>query len=148
MRKNLFLHFMNCDTREIFDVYRFHTNEDHTKLLRRSLNAAVLLCEDYCIMPPGFVIEDEIAFGLVEADRELLETRVLQFPMRETSLSDYAEKKRIEYFPLRDRYSGLFNDNRLDFIGRHAQGIIRRKSNIGDQIVRGWREGAETNVRV
>ena len=99
-------------------------------------------------MPPGFVIEDEIAFGLVEADRELLETRVLQFPMRETSLSDYAEKKRIEYFPLRDRYSGLFNDNRLDFIGRHAQGIIRRKSNIGDQIVRGWREGAETNVRV
>jgi hypothetical protein len=66
----------------------------------------------------------------------------------ETRLSEYAEKKRIEYFPLRDRYSGLFNDTRLDFIGRHAQGIIRRKSNIGEQIARGWHEGADTNVRV
>jgi nucleoside phosphorylase len=99
-------------------------------------------------MPPGFAIEDDIAFGLAETQRAFLERRVIQFPMREANLADYAEKKRIEYYPMKDRYSGLFSDARLGFLGRHAVGLIRRKAHISEQIVVGWQAGADTRARV
>jgi hypothetical protein len=148
MRENFFLHFLNRDSREIFGLYRFQNDASHYRLLRRALNASVLLCEDYCIMPPGFVIEDEIAFSLAESQKAFLESRVLQFPIRESSLSEYAEKKRSEYYPMRNRYSGLFDDNRLDFIGRNAQGLIHRKAHISEGILAGWEQGADTEKRV
>ncbi len=148
MRRNLFLHFLNRDSREIFGIYRFHDKDAHFRLLRRALNAAAILCEDFCIIPPGFIIEDEIAFNLAEAQLAYLRDRVLQFPIRESSLSDYAEKKRIEYFPLKNRYSGLFDDNRLDFLGRNAGGLIPRKSHIAEGIVSGWQAGADSRLKV
>ncbi|MDR3558076.1 MAG: hypothetical protein P4L61_00945, partial [Candidatus Pacebacteria bacterium] len=147
MRENFFLHFLNRDSREIFGLYRFQNDAEHYRLLRRALNASVLLCEDCCIVPPGFVSEDEIAFGLAEAQREFLETRVVQFPIRENSLSEYAEKKRSEYFPMRNRYSGLFDDSRLDFIGRNAQGLINRKAYISEGNLSGWEQGSDTERR-
>lgn len=143
MRKNLFLHFMNRDSREIFGLFEFQNNNDHYRILRRALNASILLCEDYCIMPPGFLLEDDIAFQLGEAQRTYLQARLLQFPMREKSLGEYAEKKRIDYHPMRDRYSGLFSDTRLDFLGRHASGLIPRKSHITEEIAREWEAGPD-----
>lgn len=99
-------------------------------------------------MPPGFVIEDEIAFSLAESQRSFLESRILQFPIRESSLSEYAEKKRTEYYPMRNRYSGLFDDDRLDFLGRNAQGLIHRRAYISEGILEGWQQGADTEKRV
>jgi nucleoside phosphorylase len=148
MRENFFLHFLNRDSREIFGLYRFQNDHSHYRLLRRALNASVLLCENFCIMPPGFVIEDEIAFSLAESQRAFLESRILQFPIRESSLSEYAEKKRAEYYPMRNRYSGLFDDSRLEFLGRNAQGLIHRKAHISEGILAGWQQGADTEKRI
>jgi hypothetical protein len=145
MRRNLFLHFLNRDSREIYNLYGTQSLDDHTRLLRRTVNAAVILCEDHCIMPPGFVIEDDIAFGLAEAQREYLASEVLQFPLREGNLADYAEKKRIEYQPMRNRYSGLFSDNRIDFLSQNAPGLIRRKTHISEGILSGWSDGVDTD---
>lgn len=147
MRSNVFLHFLNRDTREIFGLYQQQRDEDHYRLLRRSVNAAVLLCEDHCIAPPGFIVEDEIAFKLAEAQKAYLNARVLQFPIRERSLADYAEKKRVGYHPMRNRYSGLFDDTRIGFLGQHARGLIRRQTHISDNILAGWQAGAEANKR-
>lgn len=143
MRRDIFLHFLNRDSREIFGVYNFQSQDDHFRLLRRALNASVMMCEDKCTAPPGFIIEDEIAFGLAETQTEYLRRGLLEFPMRESGLTEYAEKKRVEYHPMRDRYSGLFSDTRLEFLGRHAAGIVRRKSVIGDKILSGWQEGID-----
>lgn len=89
------------------------------------------------------MVEDDIAFGLAETQKSYLAERVLQFPIRETNLADYAEKKRDEYQPMRSRYSGLFDDNRVDFIGRHAQGLIHRKTFISEKIIQDWEAGPD-----
>lgn len=147
MRKNIFLHFLNRDSREIFGLPRFFGIAEHTSLLKQSLNAAMLLCEDHCVIPPGFAIEDEIAFGLSELNSDFFSEGRIVLPMREASLTDYAEKKRIEYMPQRDRYSGLFSDRRLDFLGSHAVGLVPRKSKIGEEIVSGWEAAPDSKNR-
>ena len=67
--------------------------------------------------------------------------------MRESSLAEFAEKKRIGYQPMRDRYSGLFNDTRIGFLGENATGIIGRRSHISERILEEWRAGAESGHR-
>lgn len=148
MRQDIFLHFLNRDTREIFGVYETLKNDKHNALMRRALNAAVMLCEDCCIAPPGFVIEDQIAFELAENQCAYLTEGLLRFPMRERSLAEFAEKKRIGYEPMRDRYSGLFSDTRIGFLGENATGIIDRRSHITERILADWREGPESGHRV
>jgi len=148
MRRDIFLHFLNRDTREIFGLYETLNKERHGVLMRRALNAAVVLCEDRCIAPPGFVIEDQIAFELAENQCAYLIEGLLQFPMRESSLAEFAEKKRIGYEPMRDRYSGLFNDTRIGFLGENATGIIGRRSHITERILEDWREGPESGHRM
>jgi nucleoside phosphorylase len=148
VRRDLFLHFLNRDTREIFGVYQTLRKETHQQLMRRALNAAVVLCEDRCIAPPGFIVEDSIAFELAEAQQSYLRERILQFPMREHSLAEFAEKKRVGYEPMRDRYSGLFSDTRIGFLGENAGGIIRRKSRITENILEDWQAAPEARSRI
>lgn len=143
MRRDIFLHFLNRDTREVFDLYRSLTPEKHASLMRRALNAAAIVCEDRCVAPPGFIVEDEIAFGLAENQRAYLSESLIQLPMREENLADFAEKKRIGYEPMRDRYSGLYNDTRIGFLGDTAQGIIQRKTHITAGILKDWTSGPE-----
>lgn len=145
MRKNIFLHFMNRDTREIFDLYRLLPGPMHAQRLREPLNAAVMLCESQCIAPPGFVIEDQIAFELFENQAAYLEKGVIRLPIREASLADYAEKKRDEYAPVRDRYSGLYNDTRMQILGSYGEAILSRKVHIGPAIIDGFQTGVDTN---
>jgi nucleoside phosphorylase len=148
MRSNIFLHFLNRDTREIFGMYEMLHYAPHLRLMRRALNAAVVLCEDRCIAPPGFIVEDQIAFDLAEAQRAYLKAGIIQFPMRENSLAEFAEKKRVGYEPMRNRYSGLFDDTRIGFLGDNAKGLINRKSHITDRILSGWQTGPETGHRI
>jgi nucleoside phosphorylase len=148
VRRNIFLHFLNRDTREIFGLYETLNKERHGVLMRRALNAAVLLCEDRCIAPPGFVIEDQIVFELAESQSPYLTEGLLQFPMRESSLAEFAEKKRIGYEPMRNRYSGLFNDTRIGFLGENATGIIGRRSHITEHILEDWRGGPESGHKM
>lgn len=139
---------MNRDSREIYGLFDQFPDERHAFLLRRALNASIILCEDFCIMPPGFIIEDDIAFGLAEVQRSYLQAEVLRFPMRESNLQDYAEKKRLDYEPIRNRYSGLFDDTRLDFLGRNASGLIKRQVQVTDAILKGWAEGPDRKTKI
>ena len=148
MRSDIFLHFLNRDTREIFGVYQSLHDDSHLRLMRRALNAAVALCEDRCVAPPGFIVEDQIAFDLAEAQRAYLKAGVIQFPMRQNSLAEYAERKRVGYQRMRNRYSGLFDDTRIGFLGENAKGIINRKSHITENILRSWEAGPETRRKL
>ncbi|MGR9459348.1 5'-methylthioadenosine/S-adenosylhomocysteine nucleosidase family protein (plasmid) [Rhizobium leguminosarum] len=148
MRRNLFLHFMNRDTREIFNLYELLESPVHARRLRHPLNAAAMLCEDQCIAPPGFVIEDQIAFELFENQSAYLEKGLIKLPIREAGLVDYAEKKRGEYAPARDRYSGLFNDTRMMRLGEYGEAIVSRKVHIGPALVDGFQAGVDTKSKV
>ncbi len=146
MRKDLFLHFLNRDTREIFGLYRALTDPQHALAIREPLNAAAILCEDCCIAPPGFVIEDQIAFELFEQQAAFLEHGLVRLPYREPNLEVYAEKKRGEYAPARSRYSGLFDDDRMRKLSSYGQAMISRKVQIGPAIVDGFEGGVDTKA--
>lgn len=148
MRKDIFLHQLNRDTREVFDLFRALTREGHAALMRRMLNAAAIVCEAHCYAPPGFIVEEQIAFDLAENQQAYLSEGLIQLPMREHSLVDFAEKKRIGYEPMRNRYSGLFDDTRIGFLGNHATGIVNRKTQITKGILDQWEGGAEERRRI
>lgn len=148
MRKNIFLHFLNRDTREIFRVYDVFQRPAHAAILRQPLNAAAILCEDACYAPPGFVLEDDIAFELFEGQSAYLRTGLVKLPIRERSLADYAEKKRGEYAPARSRYSGLFDDSRLMSLSSYSCALVGRRAQIGPAIISGFEQGVDTNARV
>ncbi len=148
MRRDVFLHQLNRDTREIFGLYGTLTLEKHAALMRRALNAAAIVCEAHCLAPPGFIVEDQIAFGLAENQQAYLREGLIQLPMRENNLADFAEKKRIGYEPMRNRYSGLFDDTRIGFLGNHATGIVNRKTQITQGILDQWASGAEVGKQI
>ncbi|MES0863260.1 hypothetical protein ABLN87_12970 [Ruegeria sp. SCPT10] len=148
MRKNIFLHFLNRDTREIFRVYDVFKRPDHAAILRQPLNAAAILCEDACYAPPGFVLEDDIAFELFEGQSAYLRTGLVKLPIRERSLADYAEKKRGEYAPARSRYSGLFDDSRLMSLSSYSDALVGRKAQIGPAIITGFERGVDTTAKI
>ncbi len=148
MRRDIFLHQLNRDTREIFGLYQTLTVEKHAALMRRALNAAAIVCEAHCIAPPGFIVEDQIVFGLAENQNAYLREGLIQLPMRETNLPDFAEKKRIGYEAMRNRYSGLFDETRIGFLGNHATGIVNRKTQITQGIRDQWANGAEIGKRI
>jgi len=143
LRQDIFLHFLNRDTREVFDLYGTLSPTTHALLLRRALNVAAMMCEERCVAPPGFIVEDQLAFDLAENQRAYLRDGLIQLPMRESSLAEFAEKKRVGYEPMRDRYSGLFNDTRIGFLGENATGIVQRKVHITERILRDWSGGPE-----
>lgn len=147
MRKNIFLHFLNRDTREIFRVYDVFQRPAHAAILREPLNAAAILCEDACYAPPGFVLEDDIAFELFEGQSAYLRTGLVKLPIRERSLADYAEKKRGEYAPARSRYSGLFDDSRLMSLSSYSDALVGRRAQIGPAIITGFEQGVDTNAK-
>lgn len=146
MRKNLFLHFLNRDTREIFRLYDIFGEEKHARTLRGPMNACAILCEDFCVAPPGFVVEDKYAFELLEVQSAYLEQGLVRLPMRETNLSDFAEKKRLEYSFARNRYSGLFDDARMNLLSSHGAALVQRKVQIGPAIVKGFLTGVDTRL--
>lgn len=146
MRKNLFLHFLNRDTREIVRLYNLFGDEKHARTLRGPMNACAILCEDFCVAPPGFVVEDQYAFELFEVQSAYLEQGLVRLPMRETNLSDFAEKKRGEYSLARNRYSGLYDDARMNLLSSHGAALVQRKVQIGPAIVKGFLTGVDTQL--
>ncbi|TCA18489.1 hypothetical protein E0H68_03370 [Rhizobium leguminosarum bv. viciae] len=144
MRKNIFLHFLNRDTREIFRLYELFGTEKHARNLREPLNAAAILCEEFCVAPPGFVVEDKFAFELFEVQSAYLAEGLVRLPMRESNLLDFAEKKRGEYAPNRNRYSGLYDDSRMLLLSSHGQALVQRRVQIGPAIVKGFLIGVDT----
>ncbi|MBB3387216.1 MULTISPECIES: hypothetical protein [unclassified Rhizobium] len=147
MRRNLFLHFLNRDTREIFRLYDIFGDEKHARTLRGPMNACAMLCEEFCVAPPGFVVEDKYAFELFEVQSAYLEKGLVRLPMRETNLTDFAEKKRLEYSPARNRYSGLYDDTRMNLLSSHGAAFVQRKVQIGPTIVNGFETGIDTRLQ-
>lgn len=112
------------------------------------MNASVLLCEDCCIFPPGFVLECDVAFSVAEEQSAFFSAGLLPPSIRNDSLTKAIEKKRREYAPHKQNYSGLFNDRRLGFLVDHSPNIVRRSFGAGAKIAKSWREAPDTGSKV
>ena len=97
---NIFLHFLNRDTQEIFGQYGYGIKLKKTiENLRRALNACILLIDtdDRCILPPGFWYESEYTRKLLYDCADFFRYGYIVFSIRESDLIEFTEKKRKQY---------------------------------------------------
>jgi nucleoside phosphorylase len=145
MIHDVFLDFLNRDSREIYGLYKL-PKETHVAVLTEALSVAVFLCRDHCILPPGFLAESGLCREvLIERRHEYLDERLVRLPMREYSLDDFWDKKEHQYEPFRQKYKGLFDPRNLRALRSVSHVIIPRKSSIADSIFGAWQEAADTN---
>ncbi|MGN6202521.1 MAG: 5'-methylthioadenosine/S-adenosylhomocysteine nucleosidase family protein [Solirubrobacterales bacterium] len=146
MFDNLFLDFLNRDSRQIFGTFANFNDERHLSELTRALNAAAFLCGTYCLVPPGFLVEDELAAeALVNRRTAYLEERLVRLPLREAEFGMYWEKKEREYAGVRGNYQNLFNKEKRKLISPYVSALVNRRTKAGERIVETWTPAADTD---
>lgn len=137
--KNIFLHFLNKDTQDIFGINAKRVEYYNTYVLKKGLNASVLLCdtETFCIIPLGFWFESQLTRSLLVENKDFIENGNVRFSLREDSIEEFIDKKRETYHPfkqLEEVYLGFYDElilkqllnlhpilmNRLTAIGKYC----------------------------
>lgn len=145
MRRNVYLHFMNRDAREIVGILPNVEREAQIRLLSRSLNVACLLCEENTVMPPGFFLECDLAYEATSQKKPLIDAGLIILPRREVSLESLIEKKRSEYGSVREKFEGLFDDERISIFSDTEPLFVKRNTKIGQSATSRWEEGPDTS---
>lgn len=135
---NIFLHFLNKDTQEIFGLPDDGTPHIHS-LFRRGLNASILLCdvETYCFLPLGFWFESRPTKRLLTESKEYIEMGYLRFSTREEGIQEFIEKKREQYYQFykdnftRGAYQDFFDENVFRELLTLNPTLMDRRSKIG-----------------
>lgn len=142
-RKNIFLDFLSPENHTIYGTNRNLGVAKRIQLLSESLNVAVLLSGDYCFLPPFFALQSETVREVLSLKSDFLTTGVVRTPIRESSLTDFFEKKISEYGAMRPEYPGLFDRQAQLFVERFAPSIIKRHASVGRHIAARWEAGPD-----
>lgn len=143
---NIFLDFLNRDSRQIYGLFDNYDRASHLDLLTEALNIAVFLTAEFCIIPPGFIAECDIVREILFKRRiEFLDQRLIRWPMKETNWDLFFNKKRREYRPFKNLYKGLYDHKVMEALGKHSINLMPRISDIGNRIVESWEEGPDQN---
>lgn len=143
--KNIFLHFLNSDTQQIFGFESLREGFV-MKDLKKCINASILLCDDdtFCIMPIGFWFESEYTRKLLQEYPNSIESGFIRFSMREENVTEFIEKKREQYSAfLRQNihnkaYERFFEDDILiQFLDLNPR-LIDRKTKVGRNCADLW----------
>lgn len=136
---NIFLHFLNKDTQEI---YGFRKEGDfYTRyLLKKGLNAAVLLCdaETYCFLPLGFWFESRDTRELLIESNAYIKAGSVCFSAREETIEEFIEKKRMQYSHFKNTektwgiYQSFYEESVLQQLIEYHPVLIDRTAKIGE----------------
>ena len=127
----------------MYGLYSNSTPQGHLHFLTEALNVAVLLCAEFCIVPPGFIAECPIARRAINRRIPYLTERIIRLPMREATLDELFIKKQRQYAPFREKYKGLFDRESQRFIKKAPQAIVSRDFVVVDGIVDSWETGLD-----
>lgn len=135
-RSNIILDFMDPENRILYGSYKNLSVNEHVRLLKESLNLAALICDDYCILPPCAFFQCSIARRALMEKMYFFDEGIIKFPLRESSIDAYIEKKRKNYLLDKsdDDYFEFFNEDGPSFFREHASEIIKRETKVGDAI--------------
>lgn len=141
--KNIFLHFLNKDTQDIFGIYANKIEKNKITVLRVGLNASALLCdsETFCIIPLGFWFESSITRSLLIENREYIEYGIVRFSLREDSIEEFIDKKRENYFSLKKQeavYLNFYDELVLKQLLELKPILINRFTEIGQYCSTKW----------
>ena len=134
---NIFLHFLNRDTQEIYGVV--DDDNDAVSKIQLALNASILLCKDYCILPVGFYFESENAKNIVLDNLDYIREGLLVFAMREHEIQEYIEKKQgqLKNFIDEVNYKRFFASENKE-VATIKYATIPRETKIGEYCLLRW----------
>jgi nucleoside phosphorylase len=145
---NIFLDFLNRDSRQIFGTYANFQTQQHITALTEAINVAAFLCGSFCAVPPGFLVEDELAAEALLGRRSgFLQERLVRMPLREAELDALWQKKEREYAGVRNSYPGLFDPQRRKLLNTFASALLSRRRKAGEEIVKAWTAGPDVDGR-
>jgi predicted nucleotide-binding protein with TIR-like domain len=142
-RKNIFLDFLSPENHVIYGTDSNLSEPARVQLLCESLNVAVLLSGDYCLLPPFFALQSNSVKEVLLLKSDFLKTGAIWIPIREAALTNFFEKKITEYEGVRHLYPGLFERQGQLFVERFAASIIKRTASVGKNIANRWEAGPD-----
>lgn len=142
---NIFLDFLNRESREIFGLFNSQSREKHIDFLAKTINIAVFICREFCVATPGSIVECDLVRIAMNRKSGYFREQLIKMPLREDTLGDLWEKKELEYRLFKDQYDALYSKTGKHFIEKYSNAVIHRKSNISKELVENWIEGPDTN---
>lgn len=144
MRKNIFLDFLSPDNWKTYatipkDPYMLDKYKDKlVSQLKQSINISILLTFQFCLLPPAFIVQSEIALQAILESSLYLDEHMIYFPLRETSMDQYISKKISEYEHVKSSHMGFYNDSHWAFLSNYQDLLISRNATMGITIARQW----------
>ncbi len=138
---NIFLHYLNKDTLEIFGIADMPEHRI-VKVLKQGLNASILLCNEYCFMPLGFYFECSQTKQLILQNLDFVSEGFLRFCIREHDLREYVEKKQgqLKEFANDISYHNFFDKNYIHQLISISPIYLQRNIKVGEYCVDKWVE--------
>src|SRR5689334_10245838 len=94
---NILLDFLDWESRRIWGTFADFSEADHRRLLGAALNCACFLCEEYCVLPPVFMVLDDLVRRLLRVQSAYLDERLIRLPLRDPTLDDWVESAQVQY---------------------------------------------------
>ncbi|MEO7719599.1 MAG: effector-associated domain EAD1-containing protein [Capsulimonas sp.] len=131
---NIYLDFINPESRRIFGLYNSLDRPKHVDFLTELLNIAVFLCKEYCIVPPGVFLECGIAHEAMSRRSDFFYDRLVRMPIRERNIEDYIGRRRSEWSPFTFYYPDLFKTDYANLLRDNQRALVAKKSTAGKAI--------------
>lgn len=136
LRKNIILDFMDPENKNLYGTYKDFSAKQHVKVLKKSLNLSVFLCDEYCIIPPRAALRCKYTRKALEESSYYLEKGLIRFPIREKSLEQLSVKKKNDYSQDVQAINNLEFDlsSSPEFINNYSNAIVRRETRVGQAV--------------
>ena len=142
---NIFLDFLNRESREIFGLFNILSAEKHINLLSQAINISVFICRENCIATPGSIAECNLVRIAMNRKYEFLQEHLIRLPLREDSLGDLWEKKEREYRLFEKDYMALYSQTGKRFVEKYSSSVINRTTNVSQKLIESWLAGPDEN---
>lgn len=142
---NIFLSFLNPESRRIFGLYERLSADEHVAHLSVVLNLAVFLCKEFTVISPGVLLECPIASRVLEANSDYGSARIIRYPMRERTLQELLDKKQSQYSVVRSEYKSMFRAGRSRSFLDKISAFIDKPVHSGKSIVANWEMAPDAN---
>ncbi|HAZ11150.1 MAG TPA: hypothetical protein DCY86_00040 [Bdellovibrionales bacterium] len=143
---NVFLHYLNHDTQEIFQLdKRFYRSSMHSLLLQ-TLYVSILICKEYCFIPLGFLYESKTTRQLLRNVQPFFSEKLIRICLREQDIERYIAKKKKGLLPYKNIpiYSPFFVKNPQKILKDIGAPLIDRETRIGGYCLTRWQHANET----
>lgn len=135
---NLFLDFMNPESGRLSGLYINFAPFRHRDYLEKLLNLYALWCGEYCILPPGVLLECSIAESAMRHKSSFLSARIVRVPIGDIAIDAFLDTRRREYSRFADQFPDLYLPKDDHLLFHTPEALIPKLKRTGSTIADQW----------